>query len=375
MSLAAPRHSARSSQGDRSGRVGESTQFWAAPCRGAFGRVRIGVQADGWAEVVAISTDPTTARSVPESAYGFGPPVAPEPRRLYRRPDGRLGAGVASGLAEHLGLSPLLLRAAFALLVAAGGAGVLLYAAFWAVVPQRPLDPAATRTAGSSSTSGGDPGQLVALAALALGAVLLAGVFGPSAANVVVWPVVVGGVGVALLWRQADVAQRGRWLAVPGRVDWRALPAAAGGGRGAVVRIVAGLGLVVAGMAGFLAANNELRQAQDGLLAIVVVVTGLALVSGPWWIRLVGELRAERRARIREQERAEIAAHVHDSVLQTLALIQKGAQDPREVARLARRQERELRAWLYRPLAAGGQSGAVGGADGAASREVGGPAN
>ena len=132
-------------------------------------------------------------------------------------------------------------------------------------------------------------------------------------------------------------------------------------------------------MAGFLAANNELRQAQDGLLAIVVVVTGLALVSGPWWIRLVGELRAERRARIREQERAEIAAHVHDSVLQTLALIQKGAQDPREVARLARRQERELRAWLYRPLTAGGQSGAVGGAvggaDGAASREVGGPAN
>ena len=66
---------------------------------------------------------------------------------------------------------------------------------------------------------------------------------------------------------------------------------------------------------------------------------------------------------------------MHDSVLQTLALIQKGAQDPREVARLARRQERELRAWLYRPLAAGGQSGAVGGADGAASREVGGPAN
>jgi signal transduction histidine kinase len=101
----------------------------------------------------------------------------------------------------------------------------------------------------------------------------------------------------------------------------------------------------------------------------------LALVSGPWWIRLVGELRAERQARIREQERAEIAAHVHDSVLQTLALIQKGAQDPREVARVARRQERELRAWLYRPLAAGGQSGAVGGADGAASREVGGPAN
>lgn len=116
----------------------------------------------------------------------------------------------------------------------------------------------------------------------------------------------------------------------------------------AIVRTLVGGGLVLAGMAGYLAANNELRQAREGLLAIAVVVGGLALISGPWWFRLVGDLTAERRARIRAQERAEVAAHVHDSVLQTLALIQKSADDPREVARLARGQERELRAWLYR---------------------------
>ncbi len=63
------------------------------------------------------------------------------------------------------------------------------------------------------------------------------------------------------------------------------------------------------------------------------------------------DLAAERAARIREQERAELAAHVHDSVLHTLTLIQRHVDDPRAVARLARAQERELRAWLYRPVA------------------------
>jgi signal transduction histidine kinase len=61
-------------------------------------------------------------------------------------------------------------------------------------------------------------------------------------------------------------------------------------------------------------------------------------------LRLTADLSAERRERIRSQERAEVAAHVHDSVLQTLALIRKAADDPREVQRLARTQERELRA-------------------------------
>ena len=42
-----------------------------------------------------------------------------------------------------------------------------------------------------------------------------------------------------------------------------------------------------------------------------------------------------------------MAAHVHDSVLQTLALIQRSADDPQHVVRLARAQERELRSWLF----------------------------
>jgi signal transduction histidine kinase len=91
------------------------------------------------------------------------------------------------------------------------------------------------------------------------------------------------------------------------------------------------------------------------------VAVGIALVSGPWWVRMARDLAAERNARIREQERAEVAAHVHDSVLHTLTLIQRHVDDPREVSRLARAQERELRGWLYRPT----------GGDQAAARQLG----
>jgi signal transduction histidine kinase len=107
--------------------------------------------------------------------------------------------------------------------------------------------------------------------------------------------------------------------------------------------------LIAVGLAGFLAARGELQAAREGLLSTFVVVGGLALLLAPWASRTLSDLQAERRERIRSQERAELAAQVHDSVLQTLALIQANAADPREVARLARSQERELRGWLYRP--------------------------
>jgi signal transduction histidine kinase len=105
--------------------------------------------------------------------------------------------------------------------------------------------------------------------------------------------------------------------------------------------------LVVVGAAVFLAVRGDLAAARDGLGATLIVVAGLAVVTWPVWMRLVRELSDERRARIRSQERAEIAAHLHDSVLHTLTLIQRHVEDPREVAKLARAQERALRSWLY----------------------------
>jgi signal transduction histidine kinase len=109
--------------------------------------------------------------------------------------------------------------------------------------------------------------------------------------------------------------------------------------------------LVLIGLIGFLAFTGELRVVRDGLLFGSVLLIGVAVVAAPWLAKTVTDLRSERRERIRSQERAEIAAIVHDQVLHTLALIQRKADDPREVVKLARGQERELRNWLYKPTA------------------------
>ena len=106
---------------------------------------------------------------------------------------------------------------------------------------------------------------------------------------------------------------------------------------------------VVVGAAAVLGARGGVQAAVDGLVGGLVVVSGVALVAGPWLIRNTRELSEERRERIRSQERAELAAHVHDSVVQTLTLIQRNADDPRVVVQLARAEERALRQWLYRP--------------------------
>jgi signal transduction histidine kinase len=90
-----------------------------------------------------------------------------------------------------------------------------------------------------------------------------------------------------------------------------------------------------------------LHEARRAVLPVLVVVLGLALVVGPWMLRALRQLGDERTARIREQERVELAGRVHDSMLQTLTLIQRRADDPDEVLRLVRRSERELRGWLY----------------------------
>jgi signal transduction histidine kinase len=111
--------------------------------------------------------------------------------------------------------------------------------------------------------------------------------------------------------------------------------------------MIAGVGLVGTGVGVFLAANNAFEAIRQGILATAGIVIGLMLVFGPWWWRLAKQLTDERRGRIRSDERAEVGAHLHDSVLQTLALIQRNAADPKAVMGLARRQERELRSWLH----------------------------
>src|SRR5437763_1428971 len=134
-----------------------------------------------------------------------------------------------------------------------------------------------------------------------------------------------------------------------------------------VARLAVGGVLVAAGVGGLLAVQDGFRAARNGIFALGAAVIGVALITGPWWWRLANELGEERRERIRAQERAEVAAHIHDSVLQTLALIQSRADRPADVQRLARAQERELRSWLFHKPNDDGQRSLVAAVEAAAA--------
>jgi signal transduction histidine kinase/phage shock protein PspC (stress-responsive transcriptional regulator) len=242
-------------------------------------------------------------------------------------------AGVARGLADHLGVDVLYVRLAFVLLAATGGAGIAAYGLFWVFAPQNPVETEHARDSERDLT------MLLALGSLTVGALLLLSAVGIGLHPGVAVPLVAVGIGVVLLWQQADEDARRRWRQATGTHRLTGAARAAGG----VALVAVGAGAILYGPA-------DLDGTSGGLVAALVVIAGIALVSGPWWMRMARDLTAERNARIREQERAEVAAHVHDSVLHTLTMIQRHVDDPREVARLARSQERELRTWLYRPV-------------------------
>ncbi|MDP3890982.1 ATP-binding protein [Nocardioides sp.] len=277
----------------------------------------------------------------------------PEVRRATRDSHENVIGGVASGLARHLAVPVIWVRAAFVVLAAMGGIGVAFYAGLWMVLPtdarfgdEAPGLASATRTGKRAGPLRrlGDVGPVVALAALALGVVfVIEALLGRGA---LFWPLALALGGVALLWRQADEAQRERWLDTTGRID----PVRAvfgSGGWASYARVAAGLVLIVTALLVFSLRSGSLGIARDVLIAGLLGVAGLAITVGPWIFRLASDLTSERAERVRSQERADLAAHLHDSVLQTLALIQKNAGDATMVARLARGQERDLRAWLF----------------------------
>ncbi|GGU35473.1 ATP-binding protein [Streptomyces lavendofoliae] len=277
----------------------------------------------------------------------------PPLRRLYRSADGRMLGGVARGLAGHLGLPVIWVRLVFLALFIADGLGVLVYAVFWIVVPlgvggrSGPRSVFATTPDGRRRLRKPDKGQVVALVALTIGAIgFVTSVDLGGEANRYVWPTLLVGVGVVLVWRQVDNARRASWTEPGGRKRLFQL-----------VRGLAGVALVGMGLTVFMVVRGSAAQLGTALTAAIAVLAGMALLAGPWLVRMSQDLSEERTMRIRAQERAEVAAHVHDSVLHTLTLIQRHAEDPGEVRRLARAQERELRNWLYRPEGTGKEEG------------------
>jgi signal transduction histidine kinase len=265
---------------------------------------------------------------------------------LRRDTDNGLVAGVCAGLSRRLGIDPIILRVGFGAASLIGGTGILLYIVAWALVPEEgERGTLMARLTGRRETWFAVSGIVMLLVSL----LLLFRAWGLWLSDAIVWPVLMAVAGAALIWRQSAGVARAEApaLAERSRPDrpldpFRALRLP----KPELGPVTVGAALVFGGGIVFLWLNDALAPARDVILAVVVVLIALALILAPWWLRLVRGLSAERAERIRSQERSEVAAHLHDSVLQTLALVQKRADDPRAVANLARRQERELRAWL-----------------------------
>jgi len=264
----------------------------------------------------------------------FEPPLRARAQPVTDRAfegDDPLALGAAAALARRFDVDTVAVRVAFVVVAVAGGWGVLLYLVAWLLLvwgrelPVRPVPSLATTAQ-----------RVVGVVAVMLGLLLVLRERAPGFADTLVWPVAVVGAGVVLGWRHLNVS--------PGAETTAHL-----------ARLAGGFVLVLGGFTSLFTANLSVGTLRDTLAAVAVATVGVLLILGPWVVQLTQSLAAERRERIRADERAEVATHLHDSVLQTLTLLQKRADDPKVMAALARHQERELRRWLY-----GGASGAGG---------------
>src|SRR6478736_7712037 len=345
---------------------------------------------------------PLATRPHPQPQPAAGPLPAwratPRPPLVRHRGD-KVLAGVAAGLAAHLGLPVGWVRVAFVASSIPFGAGVVVYIFLWATMreegsaaPVSGMPPAPVAvTAGVISTTGGPLGgaaqgaveskpsaaasgdsessvsphlhqgidlaglrswlrnsnqavvlTLLGVAALVAAAALWLGSAGFDVHAEVVVPVVAIVIGAIFFWSQLDDSSP-----LGGRrpVRW--------------IWLVVGLGFTLLGLVALLVRGTNLTELWQVLGAVLAALVGISVLCAPWILRLWTNLREEQTARIRATERADIAAHLHDSVLQTLALIQRQSGDSAAMARLARAQERQLRSYLYDEDARAGTLGAA----------------
>ena len=253
-------------------------------------------------------------------------------------PPAALMGGVCAGIATHLGVNVWLVRAIFAGLLFLNGVGALAYALAIALIPAG--NPASSQLAAPTrlaaqlnqlqSKDGRDQATTIfsGVVLLALAAILVAWSRGWLESNAYL-PLLIIGCGAALAWSQAEeVMHTPRSMA-------------------AIARLAAGLALAVLGVLIWLSDHTDMSGMLIGAFAALVMLSVVALVLAPLWLGVIRQLSQTQAAQARASERADIAAHLHDSVLQTLTLLRAQADDPQRVAALALSQERELRAWLY----------------------------
>ena len=258
---------------------------------------------------------------------------------LRRDPTDRLGGGVAAGVAAWKGFNVTTVRIVFVLIaMVSTGWFVPVYVAGWLLIPADDADGSIATRARSDSRGirlAIGMSSLVILLLLAAGALNGGWLVGWA------WPQVFSVAGLVLIWRNAPQEEQAtlRRLVEP-------FETAAGSAKWTAFRLVLAGALLLGGVGWLFSAHKSLALLRP-LGGVVLVIAAIVLVLGPWWLRIARDLVLERQAKVRAEERVDIAARVHDSVLQTLALIQRRADDPQKVIQLARMQERELRSWLF----------------------------
>jgi signal transduction histidine kinase len=250
-------------------------------------------------------------------------------------------AGVCGGLAQATGIDVTLVRIGFVLLALGSGVGILVYALAWLLLP---LEGESTTILSRAASDRRGIRLVLAVIPVLVLVQVVAGALHLGYLGSFSWPVFLAAAGAILIRRNASEAER-VWI------NGDLLPMLhtdvdRDGRRGLTVRISVGLVLGLGGLL-VLILGHPTGAALRPIGGSLLVVAAIVVVFGPWWLSLARDLIAERQARALAEERAQMAAHVHDSVLQTLALIQRSADDPQHVVRLARAQERELRSWLF----------------------------
>ncbi|MGH8981940.1 MAG: ATP-binding protein [Acidimicrobiales bacterium] len=259
-----------------------------------------------------------------------------------RNQDDRILAGVAGGLGRRYGIDATVVRIGFVIVTLAAGWGLPLYVGAWLLMPLDGRDESV-----GSRVVRDRQGIVLALGflpplivAMALGAALHA-----TVVTSVAWPLFLCCAGGVLLWRNSDQAER-EWLRQAADPLFHVNSRSPRSWRRLGLRIAIAAVLLVVGV-GWLVVRHSHPGALLSVEGAFSIAAAIVVLFGPWWLRLIRDLVAERQARQRAEDRADMAARVHDSVLQSLAMIQRAADDPQRVVQLARSQERELRAWLF----------------------------